>query len=266
MARRKATRGRRRKAARIKPRQPMSRPARALVEAALCAVFVAAVIAAFCWFAFGPDRYRVRTVRVEGAVVLDEEAIIARSGITNGDSIFRVNSAAIAQRIAEMPRVDGCRVTRMFPDKVIITIRERMAIATLLVNNRSFELDRQCNVLAELGAHDEPVGPFVTDVTDQAPVAPGDRLVGRPLRGAVAVWEAFRATTMARDVTVSEICARSESRILMYCDEVDCEIRWGRDGVAGQARKLDLLWNGQNGRIPCQEYVDLRFGDDVVCR
>jgi len=82
----------------------------------------------------------------------------------------------------------------------------------------------------------------------------------------VAVWEAFRRTAMARDVTVSESCTRSNSRSCMFCDEVGCEIRWGHGDLDQQAWKLNVFWRSQNKRIPCKDYVDLRFGDDVVCK
>ena len=244
----------------------MDRPAFAVVQNAVCAAVVLAICVGFYWSAFAPGSYRVRTVRVEGAVVLDEDEIVARSEITDEDSIFLVNSTAVAGRIARMPRVEWCRVTRVFPDTVVIAVSERLAVATLLVNNRSFQVDRGCHVLAELELHEEPVGPFVTDTADNATVAPGDQLAGCPVGEAVAVWEAFRRTAMARDVTVSEICARNDTRICMYCDEVDCEIRWGHGDLSQQAWKLNVFWRSQKGRIPYEHYVDLRFGDDVVCK
>jgi len=244
----------------------MDGPAFAVAQNAVWAGVVLAICVGFYWFAFASGRYRIRTVRVEGAVVLDEDEIVARSEITDEDSIFLVNSASIAGRIAEMPRVGWCRVTRVFPETVEIAVGERVAVATLLVNNRSFEVDRECHVLAELGVHEEPVGPFVTDTTDKATVAPGDQLAGRPVAEAVAVWEAFRHTAMAREVTVSEISARSNSRVCMYCDEVGCEIRWGHGDLDQQAWKLNLFWRSQNGGIPYKHYVDLRFGEDVVCQ
>jgi len=82
----------------------------------------------------------------------------------------------------------------------------------------------------------------------------------------LAVWRAFGTTVMARDVTVSEISAAHENRICMYCDELDFEIRWGRDHFEKQAAKLNVFWLSQNKRVNCKDYVDLRFGNDVACK
>jgi hypothetical protein len=103
-------------------------------------------------------------------------------------------------------------------------------------------------------------------VGDLGNVAPGQRLTDRALTRALAVWRAFGTTVMAHDVTVSEICAAHESRICMYCDELNFEIRWGRDNFQKQAAKLDAFWLSQGKRVNCKDYVDLRFGNDVACR
>ncbi|HIJ66215.1 MAG TPA: hypothetical protein HPP77_09735 [Candidatus Hydrogenedentes bacterium] len=75
---------------------------------------------------------------------------------------------------------------------------------------------------------------------------------------------------MAGHVTVSEIAAPHEDHIRMYCDELPFEIRWGRRDFVNEAHRLDLIWRetGHMERVdpPCQEYLDLRFGNEPVCR
>ena len=52
----------------------------------------------------------------------------------------------------------------------------------------------------------------------------------------------------------------------MYCDELGFEIRWGRDHIDKQSKKLGIFWSNQNKNVSCKEYVDLRFGNDVACK
>jgi len=52
----------------------------------------------------------------------------------------------------------------------------------------------------------------------------------------------------------------------MYCDELQFEIRWGRDDVVQQARNLDVLWQQRGADLPCTSYLDLRFGQDLACK
>jgi len=135
-----------------------------------------------------------------------------------------------------------------------------------MVGNRLFEVDDECNVLRELLPDGLHVGPFITNVGDLGYVEPGQKLEPPALAHALAVWRAFSTTAMAQEVTVSEISAGHEGRISMYCDELPCEIRWGRDNFEKQAAKLDVFWQSQDKHIRCKDYVDLRFGDDVACK
>ncbi|NIA12552.1 MAG: FtsQ-type POTRA domain-containing protein [Nitrospiraceae bacterium] len=253
-------------------RRFLDRPVVRALEAIVCAGLLGGVAFDFSAFALHSGFFNIDTIRVEGANVLREEDIIAQSGVTSGDCIFAVDAEEIRARVAEMPFVAECSVTRMFPRKVIIRLTERVAVATLLVNNHMYEIDANCHVLRQMPdavAYPDRVGhvgPFISDVSDMAYVHVGQTIEQAGVRDAVAVWLAFRETSMAQEVTVSEVCAISDSLICMYVDELDCEIRWGRGSLAKQAWKLDVFWRSQNGRITYTEYVDLRFGDDVVCR
>lgn len=71
---------------------------------------------------------------------------------------------------------------------------------------------------------------------------------------------------MAAQVNVSEISAARANEILMYCEELPFEIRWGRGDPVAQAERLDFLWNAKGGHLECAEYLDLRFDNDLVCR
>ena len=210
--------------------------------------------------------FRVQTIRVEGADKLQEDAIIAQSGVSNEDCLLFLDAGAVRDRVAAIPYVRSCRVMRYFPNKLVIGIQERVALATLMVENRLFEIDDEGNVLRELPRDKGHVGPFITNVADLGYVEAGQQLNQRALMKALAVWCAFSRTAMARDVTVSEISAAQENRIRMYCDELNFEIRWGRDNIDKQAKKLDIFWSSQNKNVHCKDYVDLRFGNDVACR
>jgi cell division septal protein FtsQ len=256
----------RRRPRRRNPRRFSERPISYLLEALVCFALLGAFAENTYQYTRDGDTFRVKTIGVEGADVLKENDIIACSGVTNGDNVLFLDPEAARDRILAMPFVKTCRVKRFFPDRVIFAIKERSASATLLVDNRMFEVDEECHVLCELPPDILHAGPFITNLTEPGYVEPGKRLNHRALAGALAVWKAFRRTSMANEVTVSEISAAHERRICMYCDELGCEIRWGRGDYDKQAAKLDIFWRSQRGHIPCKEYVDLRYGNDVACK
>ncbi|MBI4556397.1 MAG: FtsQ-type POTRA domain-containing protein [Candidatus Hydrogenedentes bacterium] len=208
----------------------------------------------------------VKTIRVEGANVLREEEILVKSGLSREDNLLLLDTEAVTTNILALPYVKTCRVTRVFPDTVNIQIEERVAVATLLVHNRMFELDREGVVLRELPAGSPPTGPFISEAPDLGYVEPGRQLSQRALVAALAVWEAFMTTTMAQEVNVSEIVALHENNVRMYCDELPYTVVWGRSNFVEEARRLDVLWRQVGGELACADYLDLRFDRDLACK
>ena len=250
-----------------KIRKPFSdRPIASVLATLLCLFVFSAIGYGTLQYIQATPQFHIQTIRVEGANVLSDEEIINHANITYADTIFFLNTEEARRRILALPLVKMCQVTTEFPNKVIITIEERKALATLMLNNRLFEIDQDCKVLRELGKGIGHVGPFITNVKGLASVEVGQHLPTPALANAMATWSAFRKTAIAREITVSEISAAYENRIAMYCDELRFEIRWGRDNLERQAAKLDFFWKMQNRHIDAQEYIDLRFGNDVACK
>ena len=208
----------------------------------------------------------VKRLRIEGAMRVNEEDIRRTAGITDADNMLFLDVDEIERRIGDMPYIRRCSVQRAFPDVVVIKVEERAPAATLLSNNRLLEIDEEGVVLSELTRHTQENGPFITNVDGLGYVEVGDA-VGLPaLRNALAVWRAFSGVPMSREVSVSEIAALGPNEILMYCDNLNYEIRWGRAGFEGQARRLDLFWRSKRDKIQCNEYIDLRFDDKIIWR
>lgn len=253
------------------PKTPRARRGRSrlavfAVQTLVCTACVCGFLYCFNIYVRESGVFNVKAITVTGAGFLRVEDIIAQSGVTNEHSLVTLSSDEVRQRVLALPHVSECTVERVFPDRLEIAIKERVALATLLVNNRLFELDRDAIVLRELGAEEPHTGPFVTVESGLDYVEVGRQISQESLKNALEVWDAFKGTQMARDVTVSEISAGQGNRIGMTCDELNCEIRWARAGVEKQAWKLDVFWQSEKGRLPFREYIDLRFGNDVACR
>ena len=248
-----------------KIRKPFSdRPIATVLATFLCLFVFSAIAFGTIRYIQASPQFRIQTIRVEGTDVLTDEEIIEHAAITYADTIFFLNTEEARRHIMDLPLVKTCRIVTEFPNKVIISIEERKALATLMLNNRLFEIDQDCKVLRELGKGIDHVGPFITNVKGLSSVEVGQHLPTPALANAMATWSAFRKTAIAHEITVSEISAAYENRIAMYCDELRFEIRWGRDNLERQAAKLDYIWKTQNRKIDAQEYIDLRFGNDVA--
>lgn len=210
--------------------------------------------------------YCIQKISVSGIEILTPEAVIQASNVTKADNILFLDPREIAARVEKLPRVKTCAVTRIFPDVVSLSVIERDAVATLIVNNRTFEIDESGYVLEEVMPDGHYCGPLITLHPPLNLVAPGEKIDRPELIRALAVWDAFSKTSISGDIAVSELAVYNENDIRMYCDGVPFELRWGRGNSETQARRLEILWKELAGCVPCVEYLDLRFGRDLACK
>lgn len=210
--------------------------------------------------------YHVRQVLVEGAQRLTPEAIVAASGISVGDNVMFTKTEAVAQRIEALPLIKRARVSRKFPDEILVQVEERQPVATLLNGNRAFEVDGESYVIRETALGEPLLQPLITEVPDLGVVEVGQQLDAPALAEALTLWRVFEGSEFGRRQTLSEIAAHDAKDLRMYFQGLPYEVRWGRGNYEEQFARLDILWK-QLGKAPsCTEYLDLRFEPDIICK
>ena len=213
-------------------------------------------------------RYLVQHIAVEGANLIPPQDVVDASGITSGDNLMSVDTAAVTDRVMRIQYIHTCAVRREYPDRIIIKISERHPNAMLLVDNNAWEIDDECVVLGGLNPLEAYEGPTITNLPDvtKANMEVGKRVDSAALLAALEVWKAFSTVPMSQTVELSEISAPSPDQISMILDGVGFEIIWGRSKFLTQARRLNTLWQKQGGRLPCRQSLSLQFDEDLVCR
>ena len=238
-----------------------------VVEALICFAVLGGIGYAFTQYLSDSERFKVSRLQIEGTELLEPASIRAVAGITDDDSLLLFEAEAARQRVEAMPYVKSCSIQRAYPDTVIIRVEERRPEAYLLVHHRTYEIDDEGVLLRELDPLAPYPGPLISEIPDIGFVELGERIENETLSNALALWAAFKNTDLAQEWTISEIAASKENTLLMYCDNVPFEVRWvGRD-LRRQAKLLDIWWKARKDDIPCNEYLDLRFGfDALVCK
>ena len=111
---------------------------------------MAAVVAACVVF------FRINTVTVEGNSRYTAEEVIEASGIVEGDNLIALSKSKIASAIRmKLPYVESVSIRRKLPDGVLLTVRERVAVASVDSDSGRWLISSQGKVLEEAG--DQPV-------------------------------------------------------------------------------------------------------------
>jgi cell division protein FtsQ len=92
---------------------------------AFAAALALTILAVAGWALLGPTVLVVRHVRVTGAGGLPAATVRQAADIALGTPLARLNTAAAARRVERLPVVLSARVSRSFPDTVVIAVQRR---------------------------------------------------------------------------------------------------------------------------------------------
>jgi cell division protein FtsQ len=120
----------------VVPRRRPRRPWRT----AFAAVTLVGLTAIVAWAVFGSRLLAVRSVVVTGTHLVPSSEILASAGVELGTPLIRVNPGQVATRIETIRQVQSAQVTRDWPDRVVIVIRERSPALAVTAPAGGFDL------------------------------------------------------------------------------------------------------------------------------
>jgi cell division protein FtsQ len=200
------------------------------------ALAAAGTVAAAVWVLFGSPLLVVRSVSVSGTHLISRSEVVAASGVQLCTPLIRVNTARAAARIVAIPQVRSAQVTRSWPNRLVIVVRERTPELALPAYGGGYDLADADGVVLQRVARrpaDLPLYPTV---------APEGALRGNPdLAAAAAVLGELPATLRH---SVTSVSAPEADQVTIYLAG-GITVLWGDTGRAGvKARELAVLMRG----------------------
>jgi len=200
---------------------------------AFFALAAVGVIGAAAWVLFSSPLLVVRSVTVSGTHLVPRSEVLASSGVQLGTPLIRVNTARAAARIAQIRQVRSARITRSWPDRLVIVVRERTPKLALPAYGGGYDLaDADGVVLKRVTRRPADLPLYPT-------VAPEGALRGNPdLAAAAAVLGDLPAAVrhLVRSVSVPE-----PDQVTLHLAG-GTTVLWGDTGRAAvKARELTVL-------------------------
>jgi cell division protein FtsQ len=202
---------------------------------AACFAFAAvAIVAGLAWALLGSSLLVVRSVQVTGVHTVTTAEVLDAAGIRDGTPLIRISTSVVARRVERLIPVQSARVSRHWPDKIVISVLERTP-ALAVTEPGGFGLVDKFGVIVRQMASKPPAMPLLA-----APVpGPGASLRGSPaVRAAVTVLQELPSRLRHRIKSVSAPAASAVT--LQLAGGV--EILWGgSDRAAPKLRELAIL-------------------------
>jgi cell division protein FtsQ len=199
----------------------------------LVALAAAGLVATAGWVLFGSPLLAVRSVTVSGTHLVPRSEVLAASGVVPGTPLIRVNTARAAARIEKISQVSSAQVTRSWPNRLVILVRERTPALVLPAYGGGYDIaDADGVVLKRVTRRPADLPLYPT-------VAPEGALRGDPdLAAAVAVLSQLPA--QLRRSVISVIAPNPDQVTLRLAGRVT--VLWGGTGrAAAKARALTVL-------------------------
>ena len=213
-------------------RRPRSRRSRRW-RRAFFGLIVAGLLAAAGWALFLSPYLVVRSVLVTGNSLVPQSEVLAAARVTPGTPLIRVNTGQVAARVSAITELAGASVSRSWPDRLVIAVRERVPAMAVTLPGGGYDLVDAHGVLVRQVAS-LPAGlPLFS--------APAD--VSSP-RGNpdVAAAAAVLAELPARlQTSVRSVTAPSPSQVTLHLAH-GVTVLWGSPGQASvKAEELNAL-------------------------
>jgi cell division protein FtsQ len=213
------------------PRRP--RGARRWPYTAVLALAVLGIVAAGAWALYGSRLLAVRSVVITGTHLVPKSEVLAAAGIRPGMPLIRVNTGEIAARVEMIPQVQSAQVSRSWPDRVVITVRERTAALAIAAPAGGFDLVDPDGVMVRWAARRPPGLPLYLAGSGVA------SLRGDPDVSAAAAVLAELPARLRR--SVATITAASPDQVTLRLDGGITVLWGGADGASAKARELAVL-------------------------
>jgi cell division protein FtsQ len=193
---------------------------------AFIAVAVVGLVVGIGWALLGSKLLVVRSIVVNGNHLVPASQVRTAAGISPRLPMIRVETQAVAHRVEGITQVKSATVTKSWPDRIVITVKERTpALAVRVQGTSEFDLIDQSGVVVR-SVSTQPAGMPVF----QATVAP-DSLRGNPgVAAAVAVLHELPAS-LAK--SVAAVAAPGAQSVKLGLSS-GITIEWGGTGEAKQ--------------------------------
>jgi cell division protein FtsQ len=186
------------------------------------------------WALLDSSLFAVRSVVVTGTRLVPESEVLAVAGVRSGTPLIRVSTAQVAARVLTIRQVQGVQVTKSWPDRVVIAVRERTSALAVALPSGGFDLIDANGVVVQSAALRPPGLPLYTTTTAAASSLRGDPGVA----AAAAVLGELPASLRS---SVTSVTVPSPDQVTLILSS-GVTVLWGSaDDAAAKAKELAIL-------------------------
>ncbi len=212
-------------------------------------------------------RFTLREIDIAGLVTIPRDRLLRETGISPGRNLMALDLAAIRRRLQEIPNVAEATVRREMPDRLLISVRERLPVARIGTENGALLAGDGMVLDPDLwrrpGGGDRVFRmlPVIAGVPG-GPFRPGERVPGEWVGPALEVLRYLQRERLGDIVRVECIDLAARHGLTLYLSGGET-VLMEPEGVDLQLRRLEVILDGSWNRGRRVATVDLTSGRNV---
>lgn len=211
--------------------------------------------------------FAIRSLSIDGASRLSRDEVVRAAGVTLGANVFSMPPEDIRARLERHPWIADATVRRRLPGSIEIDLRERHAVAILVVD-RTYLVGEDATVFKTVEPGDPTDLPVVT--LDENARWLGDReALSSLLLDVVTLAHDYARVGLDSQERLEEIHVEADDGLTLYVGASAIEVRLGHAPYEPKLRRLRRLTDELRQRDARAAYVRLdhdRRPDRVVVR
>lgn len=225
---------------------------KAIALATVIFVMTLMLIYSYSYFISSPY-FRIKGTVVRGCRELTEKDVLTLAAIKPSQTIFSVNIKALAHRVSSNPWVRRVAVSREFPNRLVVEVEERTALAMCRIGDDFHLMDEQGNFFKIVNNEDDVDVPVLTGYYREGKLNREllDRTIG--LLKQLALSKNFPTINMVSEISGSDVSGLSLFTDNGYClalgfDNYDSKLQrllpvltaLGKKNIKGEFLSIDL--------------------------
>lgn len=247
-------------------RIPLPRPQRVIIVASaiVLAVGMSVAVSKASRWGRSAESFVLAEIDVVGNQVLTDEEVIGLSGLEMGTNLLTVRIGDVESAVRRSPRVHRVRASRALPNRMIVTLDEKLPVALVAVaRGKVLEVSSDGVFLPAVERSAFVDLPLITGVE----VAGDGTPAADDLKSALGLIVEARDAAPALAAEMSEVRIAPGSGLVIYTVADGAEIRVGSGALGSRGmRRLSMVLSDLRSRGIRAESIDLRFRDQIVVK
>jgi cell division protein FtsQ len=210
------------------------------------------------------DFFRVARIEVENQQRITAEEIVGLSDIQPGVSIFSLDLPLIGRKIEENPWIAEARVERIYPDEVLIRVRERQ-VSAIINLGYLYYVDPAGEIFKLLDPGDPLDYPALTGL-EQKHFLDQPQQARQLLGEALALLSELAGRQHFNLDEVSELRLDPEGGITLYTLQGAVPVQMGFGEFSGKLDRLERVYQDIQPHLATLRGIDLNVLDRVIVK